>query len=71
MSERKCALGFQLENLRKIDYLVGIGVVDDDDDDRHHHKANMVLGHLLTRSVLTHLRSLFYGLPRFFLPFGL
>ena len=58
MSERKCALSYQRENLRKTENLEGIGVDDDDDDDRHHHQANMVLGHLLTRSGLTHL-SLF------------
>jgi hypothetical protein len=37
MSERKCALSFQWENLRKTDYLEGIGIDDDDDDDDHHH----------------------------------
>ena len=61
MSERKCVLSFQWEKLRKTDYLECIGVDDDDDDDndrRHHHQANMVLGHLLTSSGLTHLRSL-------------
>jgi len=67
MSERKCALSFQWENLRKTDYLEGIGVYDDDDDDddddnnnnnhHHHHRANVVLGHLLTLSVLTHLKK--------------
>ena len=75
MSERKCTLSFQWENLRKIEYLEGVGVDDptDDDDDRHHHhlQSNMVLGHLLTCSGLTRLRRLFNGLPCFLLPFGL
>jgi hypothetical protein len=71
VNERKCSLSFQWENLRKTDYLKGIGVDDDDRHHHHHQEANMVFGHLLTHSGLTCLRRLFNGLPWFLLPFGL
>jgi len=73
MSERKRALSFQRENLRKTDCLEGTGVDDDDDDDDTdlRHQADMVLGHLLTPSGLTPLKSFFNGLPWFLLLVGL